>query len=162
MNFDKRRQPRTSRLVNLLRVSWSSAILFSAGFAIAGEPIRPSPDEKANWQLPYDVSAMDAVARWAREAELTLRINSDPVLRAIVCRLAIRNFTLDMMVTATGVPKERIRLAVNVLSELDLVRLIVDRRGTLGILPASEEARREMARWADRWCSSDDTCGVGR
>ncbi len=162
VNFDKRRSPRNLHLVNLLRVVWVCAVLFSADFVVADEPIRPSPDETSTWPWDYDVSAMSAVAHWAREADLTLRINSDPVLRAIVCRLAVTNFTMDMMVTATGVSKERITHAVNILSSMKLAQLVVDRHGNVAIVPTSEEARGEMAQWADRWCSSDETCGVGR
>ena len=149
-----------------MRNFWRIALLFlilpGTEAASSREPDRASKGEEVIWPWNYDVGAMEYHASWVREADLTLKLNADPVLRTIVCRLAISDFTFDTMVSATGLPKERVQQAVNVLEAMDLVRWRQDSRGTRYIVSASDDARLEMASWADKWCSADDACGVGR
>ena len=99
---------------------------------------------------------------WLEAAEISLHINSDPVMRAVVCRVPLVNFTLDAMMTATGLSRERLVLALNMLTNMGLVAWEPNAQGDHVIRPASDEAREAMLSWADYWCVGDDQCGVGK
>ena len=109
----------------------------------------------------YDQGFLSTAGHWMRSIELEFRINSDPVLRTIVCRLSFTNFTLTTLVLATGVPRDLVAHAVQELSEMELANWAYDETGKIFIVPASEEARLMMREWANRWCSSDEACAVG-
>lgn len=126
----------------------------------------PSPTAKDSPpDLPEWVKAVDPSGwthDWLDAAQISLAINSDPVLRTIVCRVPFLDFTLEAMVTATGLSRERLVLAINVLKEMGLITLELGNGGRPVIRPASEEARDAMLSWSDYWCVGDDQCDVAK
>jgi len=121
-------------------------------------PSKGTPSDKPDWIKMLDSSGW--AHDWLDAAQISLAINSDPVLRTIVCRVPFLNFTLEAMVTATGLSRERLVLAINVLKELGLVTWEPNNGGHRLIKPASDEARDAMLSWSDYWCVGDDQCGV--
>ncbi len=133
-----------------------------AGRASAGKADKaPEVNPRDEYPWGYDQDSLATAGRMLREVEMAFQLNSDPVLRTIVCRIPFTNFTLKAMVLATGIPKDLITHAVQQLSEMDLVHWAYDDNGKIFIVPASEEARIMMISWANRWCSSEEACAVG-
>ena len=85
----------------------------------------------------------------------TLRLNTDPVKRAIICRVGYQPFAIHSIWRATKIPEEKIRRAAIELEKMNFVRLNGD-----VISPHDKYARQKLRRFADKWCASDDRCEV--
>ena len=112
--------------------------------------------ESANDPLAITIEEMRT---WSRDFEMLFRVNADPVLRAIVCRVPFTNWSLDALAMGTDIPKDRFFDSMRLLDEMGLVTHS-ERNGITIIRPASEFARVKMRKFAREWCTSDDTCGV--
>lgn len=108
---------------------------------------------------PVDLAA---VTQWTKNAVEVLRINSDPVLRTVVCRVAYNPFTAPRLVSATGLPASQINRAFKELRDMGLVRFEEAQGRYPTITSANPVAREKMRRLADRYCTSDNECGVKR
>ena len=97
---------------------------------------------------------------WYRQKELTLRINLDPVLRTIVCRIAYADFSPRTLSWAIKATRKKTMSALAELERLELIKLMPSHDFEGVIAPASEQARERMRHWADEWCASDDKCDV--
>ncbi len=137
--------------MSFLRYAIVIAILLASG-----------PAKTDGRSLEPDVATRMYFEAWVRDANLAFRINSDPVVRTIVCRIPFTVFTLEAMALATGIPKHRIAHAVNKLKTMDLANWGLDKDGNIVIVPQSASVRREMIRWTDHWCTGDDQCEIGR
>ena len=108
---------------------------------------------------PVDLAA---VTKWVGNAAEVLRINSDPVLRTVVCRVAYNPFTAPRLVSATGLPASQVNRAFKELRDMGLVRFEEAQGRYPTITSANPSAREKMRRLAERYCSSDRECGVKR
>ena len=98
------------------------------------------------------------IAALVRDAETAIRINSDPVLRTIVCRLGFHRISVGAIARATGVSKRRLLEGVRELMVRGLVN-ITDADGDYYLLePTDRDAKAKLQRWAYNWCSNDDRC----
>ena len=97
-----------------------------------------------------------------KDAETMLRINADPVQRAIVCRLGFQRFSIGAIARATGLSKSRLMQAARGLMSMGLVS-VADVSGEYILLEAaSEGAGEKLRRWAYRWCADDERCEIPR
>ena len=105
----------------------------------------------------------DELAKFAamlKEAETMVRTNSDPVQRAIVCRVGFQRFSVGAIARATGLTKTRLMIAVRELMNLGLVK-VADVAGEYVLLePADEGASKKLRNWAYRFCDSDERCEI--
>ncbi len=105
----------------------------------------------------------DELAKFAamlKEAETMVRINSDSVQRAIVCRVGFQRFSVGAIARATGLTKTRLMIAVHELMNLGLVK-VADVAGECVLLePADEGASKNLRNWAYRFCDSDERCEI--
>ena len=114
-----------------------------------------------DWKSKYDPNNLARISEIFQQARIDFLIVSDPVKRAIVCRLPFAMFTLDTLSLATGLTRHRLAVAVNELVQLGLLKWVPTGKH-LFVAPASRETRIKMFKWADIWCVGDDTCGVAR
>ncbi len=105
---------------------------------------------------------LSGVAGWLKQVEGVVRIRSDPVRRAIVCRVPYMELSIPALVRATKIPKPKIMFAITSLKGMGLVDISNNPSGQWIIVPASPQAREKMRRWAEDWCVSDEECGVMR
>jgi hypothetical protein len=105
-------------------------------------------------------SELAKVEAWLHDVAMTLQINSDPVLRAILCRIPFQHFTLEALHLATGVPRQRLLRGAERLAAMNLVRLEPDEGEWISIVPYDGEVEKKMRAWAYDWCASDESCGV--
>ena len=94
------------------------------------------------------------VAAMIAEADDWVYVTSDPLRRAIVCRIGDHAFSLRALSRALGVSSRRIFVTVQELMTRRLVRLTEDGLVT----PFDEPTRDILRRWAWEWCSGDDQC----
>ncbi len=136
---------------SLARSCWwlGLAAMFATGIALA--------DESAG----NDQDPLSKAKSWAINLEAATRIASDPVLRSIVCRVPFANFTIEAIMRATKIPGPRLKRAVQRLENMNLIN-VVRQGNVMRIVPANEKARAKMREWANKWCTSDDECGVAR
>ena len=126
------------------------------------DSVNKSPDDSLeNRHIGPDVSAFVGVDNWAKEISAAMRVNVDPVLRAIVCRVAYTDITPDNIVMATGMTAKQLKRGIKQLETIELVTTRIE-GGVTRITPASEEARRQLKKLADDWCVNDDECGVAK
>ena len=125
------------------------ATLLVTGMASAGE------------SSVEDKGPLGQAKSWALNVEAATRIASDPVLRSIVCRVPFANFTIEAIMRATKIPGPRLKRAVQRLEAMKLIE-VVRKGNVMRIVPANEGARAKMREWANKWCTSDDECGVAR
>ena len=135
----------------MFRPAMALAVLLSAG---------PADASSQNWD--YHEVELARISAWLRDVELVARINSDPVLRTIVCRVPFSDITPDALYRATKLPPARVMQAVEELKGMGLVAFGINLRGREIITAANNEARKRMRRWSYRWCGTDDRCAVAR
>ncbi len=112
--------------------------------------------EEASWN--HGDSGPERLSAWLGDVGAVLRLNADPVMRTIVCRLPYTDFSASAMVRATRIPLPRLMRAAYELQDMGLVA--VDHEGEIARLrPASKRARAKMRDWAFTWCAGDDSCG---
>ena len=109
---------------------------------------------------PFSIT-IDEMENWARDFELLFRVNPDPVLRAIICRVPFTNWSLDALAMGTGIDKVRFFDGMRLLDEMGLVTH-THKNGIIMIRPANEFARVRMRKFAREWCTNDNECGVKR
>ena len=123
-----------------------SAFALFGGTAAASEV----PWEYRQWEW-------GRISSWLKDSQVFMRINADPVKRAIVCRVPFFNFTPEAMMRATNLTRERLMRAVRELEAMGLVRVVVE-NGREQVTVSSETVRARLRAWAKDWCSSDDKC----
>ena len=106
--------------------------------------------------------ALSGFLGWTKKMEMIIHINSDEVLRAIVCRVPFSDISPDALIKATKLPNDRVTKAVYELEVMGLVRLERNMGGNRLIVAATEEARRYMKNWAYNWCAENDKCTANR
>lgn len=127
-----------------------------------GDSVSDSPDDPSEARhIAPDVSPFVGVDNWAKEIAAAMRVNVDPVLRAIVCRVAYTDITPDNIIMATGMTSKQLKHGIRQLETIELVTTKVE-GGVTRITPASEEARVQLRKLADDWCVDDDECGVAK
>ena len=137
-------------------VLFAATIFFLAWPADSADDFRTRKNRHAK---PVDLTA---VSEWVRTAAEVLRINSDPVLRTVVCRVAYQPFTALRLVSATGLPKNQVNRALKQLRDMGLVRFDEVQGRYPTITSANPVARAKLRRLAEQYCASNDTCGVKR
>lgn len=120
-----------------------------ADYSARSEPHRGDAEDP--WTL---------AARSVKSVHFALRVNSDPVLRTIVCRIPYTNFTLDTLARATRINSERIASALGELVVMGLVTLRTEPQGDVVVTPASESAQSLMREAAEKWCNGSDDCDL--
>lgn len=116
--------------------------------------------ETTSWERS-EISLAE-VAAWVRKFEFAMRINTDPVLRAIVCRIPYAHFTPKTLTMAIANSPERVLHALRILEGRSLIMIVGAERWDGLIVPTSEEARQKMRDFAQRWCRDDDECAALR
>ena len=138
----------------MMRVTFLSA--FIAVFLVS------AADDTANASSDGDDNELAKFAALIKDAETMLRINADPVQRAIVCRLGFQRFSIGAIARATGLSKSRLMEAARGLMNMGLVS-VADVGGEYILLePASEGAGEKFRGWAYRWCADDEQCEIAR
>ena len=112
-------------------------------------------------KFPRKDATVNEIVRWFDDVTAKIEISLDPVLRQIVCRVAYQPFSPDSLIRAMHVSGTKIWSAVDKLSWMGLVNVRVNKGFNL-VVPSSDRARDLMRRWAETWCTTDDTCGVRR
>ena len=130
----------------MLSIFWVAVLL--AAISANANDIVPSPDDKDP----------DSVASWLMEVEAIVRTRTDPVRRTIICRVPFTDISITALVQSTNIPRPNIMRAITRLETMGLVKVSNDAAGHFLIIPASEEARDKMRRWASDWCISEDEC----
>lgn len=95
------------------------------------------------------------------EQVLGLRIDMDPVLRQIVCRVPYRGVEVTDLGRSLGISEIGIWKGAQELSRMGLVE-IKNVDFFKMIVPKNNAAQEMMRRWAEKWCANDDSCGVQR
>ncbi len=139
---------------SLVFLATAVAIFLGASSVDSADNFR---QRKHHADKPVDTQA---IANWLSNAAEVLRINSDPVLRTIVCRVAFSPFTVRNLVSATGLPIHQVNRAINDLKAMGLVRYEEAQGRYPTIRYATSEAREKMRRLADRYCATDKKCNV--
>ncbi len=134
------------------------AVLLAASTAVAGDNDDPPVDPLAGGGTG-NVGGIEKLGKYIETEAMGLRINTDPVMRQIVCRVAFRAFTASALRRAMYISEEKTEKAIETLKSMELVRIKLT-RGEKLVLPANQEAGKMMRSWADKWCASDDKCGV--
>ena len=133
-----------------------------------------APKPESNWRMEIesktirelgdeigpDRSHLMGVKEWLEDVEAAVRIHSDPVKRAIVCRVPFTEVSITALVLATKIPRPRIMQAAADLERMGLVKIGNNITSQWIIQPASKHALYRMWRWARHWCASDEECGV--
>ena len=118
--------------------------------------------DSANGSSDGDDNELAKFAALMKDAETMLRINADPVQRAIACRVGFQRFSIGAIARATGLPKSKLMQAARELMSMGLVS-VADVSGEYILLePASEGAGEKFRGWAYRWCSDDEQCEIAR
>ena len=112
-------------------------------------------------RLPRPDAPLTEIVRWFDDVAAKVELSLDPVLRQIVCRVAYEPFSPDSLSRAMHVSGTKIWSAVDRLSWMGLVNVRVNTGFNL-VVPTSDRARDLMRRWAESWCTNDDSCGVRR
>ena len=129
--------------------------------------VNPAGAKEKSKQLKSESAAdplaitIEEMGTWARDFEMLFRVNADPVLRAIVCRVPFTNWSLDALAMGTGIPKNRFFDGMRLLDEMGLVTHTY-KNGIIMIRPATEFARVRMRKFAREWCTNEDACSVKR
>ena len=113
----------------------ATALIFVAASAKGADSPEDSP-----WN--YDMDPMAGFKAVVKDAEMIARINTDLVLRAIVCRVPFTDISVNALLKATKLPGPRVMRGVRELKNLGLVR--VEGTDEKTIKPASQEARKKM------------------
>ena len=144
------------------------ALLFLGSGVIADDINKNSPGDSANdspddssetRHIGPDVSALGGVTNWAKEIAAAMRVNVDPVLRAIVCRVAYTDITPDNILMATGMTPKQLKRGIKQLEAIELVTTKLEGE-VIRITPFNDEARESLRNLAEDWCAGDDQCGV--
>ena len=114
-----------------------------------------------DWKSKYDPNLLARISNVFQQTRIDFLILSDPVKRAIVCRLPYAMFTLDTLSLATGLTRQRLAIAVNELVNLGIVKWVPAGKH-LFVAPDSRETRIRMMKWTDAWCVGDDACEVSQ
>ena len=133
------------------RLGIALAVLLAAGTANA---------ERSAWD--HNEIGLAQVASWLRDVERGIWINSDPIMRAIVCRVPYGNFTPKTISMATNLSPQRIMLAIAELEAWGLIYIVGTERWEGLIVPASGKTREKLRGWSQGWCISDDSCEISR
>ncbi len=143
--------------MRLFRAAIALLVLLAATPADA-DPRKNAPSKR---QLKSETPLIEKIESWIIDLETVVRVNSDPVLRAIVCRVPFSNYSLDALTMGTKIPKDQFERAIDKLKRRGLIATSRN-RGITMIFPASEDAREAMRRFAMDWCTPDGECGVER
>ncbi len=130
-------------------------------FLLVAVPAEAEENPPSKRQPKSEIDSFKNIGEWADELETIFVVNSDPVMRAIVCRVPFENFSLEALMKATKVSEERLLRAIDELTRRGLIDSS-DESGTTMISPAGEMARDAMRRFAENWCGTGDECGVRR
>ena len=152
--------PEMSRIFPLAHILF--VVLFVASGASADENADDSIVRKwsSKRAATMDIS-LNNVAKWAAEFQNKLHVDSDPVLRAIVCRVPFSSWSVDAIKLATKIPDDRLNEAIKRLSDLELIAS-ERKNGVTTLIPASEEAKNWMQKYAVDMCATDVECGIER
>jgi hypothetical protein len=155
-----------SRISSFERISFGCARKKSLGAQISAVYLAllllTSPAGAQPYPWEKDPKIAEAVGEWLKEVEGIVRIRATPILRTIVCRLPFTDITIEGLAKATGLDPIKIAHGVSALVDKGLVRIEPVAGGTVKIVPNGERARDTMRKWANDWCTSDDSCGVQR
>ena len=125
------------------------AVLLIVGSALADDVRKDTKKSEPN-----------GLSDWLKSVESVVRVHSDPVRRAIVCRVPFTDLSITALVAATKIPRPQIMMAVSALKAQGLVDLSKNIHGHQVVIPANNHAREKMRKWAYDWCASDDACDV--
>ena len=137
--------------------------MFRMGFVLALAVLYTANIASAK-SLPSDTKdvGLMAFSSWLNDVEMALQINTDPVLRSVVCRIPFMNFTPGTLAKATHLPRGRIMQAVSKLMDMGLAKMVAGDGGRPMVVPASDEIGQKLRRWVYDWCATDDECRVAR
>jgi hypothetical protein len=137
--------------------------MFRMGFVLALAVLYAANTASAK-SLPSDTKddGLVAFSSWLNDVELALQINTDPVLRSVVCRIPFTNFTPGTLAKATHLSRGRVMQAVSKLMDMGLVKIVSGDKGRPIVVPASDEIRQKLRRWVYDWCTTDNECEVAR
>ncbi len=148
--------------MNSLGPAIALIVLLAAGPARAEELPGGYLKQQIEIETKEDITAKNIEA-WIWDIDAIFRLNRDPVLRAIICRVPYMDFTIESIAWATKFSLTRIQSAVVELRNMGLVIAGDEHDGDMLIRPESTEARAIMRHWAEDWCdSSDAECAVAR
>ena len=122
------------------------ALLFVAAPAIGVEPFpRYGNDLDRGYRVPMEIDRLAALL-------------GDEVLRDMVCRLAHERYAFGNLSSALGVPEGQVMRRINTLRGWGLVRTVSGDHTIVEPLPG--DGAQTLRRWANRYCSEGDACGV--
>ncbi len=157
--FDEHLIPRARHIsvtAYIMRMKFLRLLTMAVFLVVAGSA---STEESGYAPSELEISK---IKEWLLKVGVTVRLTTDPLKRAIVCRVAFQRFTLNSMARATGISRAKILRAVEEIEAMHLVRLTPAREEDLMIEPYDPKAREKMRGWAHDWCDNDDTCEVSR
>ncbi len=147
--------------MNSLRPAIALVVLLAASPSGAEDVPGGFSDEEDDIESVEDTAATKLEA-WVQSIDATIRLNRDPALRAIVCRVPYTDLTIEALARATKLSPVQILSAFVELRNMKLVTTGKAQDGEMLIRPKSEDTRARMRHWAEYWCARNDECGVAK
>lgn len=148
--------------VVLLRFAIVLSVLFitSTGVGASDVSVGGHDDKGGLKELLRNIEAYGReIGAELNERILSLRINTDPVLRQIVCRLPYHGIEVTEHARNLGISEIDVWKAGLELNKMGLVDIRHFEQFRM-LIPKSEAAKEMMRRWAERWCVTDESCRV--
>ena len=96
----------------------------------------------------------------AGELNQLVALLGDQALRDVMCRLSGSRFTPGRLSSALGMPEGQVLRRVNILRGWGLVRMVRYNSAATVVEPTPGEGSQTLRRWAKRYCSEGDSCGL--
>ncbi len=138
------------------------AVLLSLSSAAMGDKVNSSKKWSGDGigELFRDIEKFgDNIHSGFDYAGMSLKINTDPILRQIVCRVSYQAFEIAILARTLGLKEKKVREAVAKLQQMGLVQ-VRDLEQLELIVPADAKSGAAMRRFAREWCATDDECGI--
>ena len=108
-----------------------------------------------------EISLFERIEKWTKELETILKVNTDPVLRAIICRVAFTDYSLSALMMGSNIPADRFKRALTQLEHGGFIKTSTTGDVTM-VAPANPDAKDALRRFAMSYCSTGGECGVRR
>ena len=147
---------------HLRLMAFALAVSLSLSSAAMGDKVNPSKRWSGDGigELFRDIEKFgDNIHAGFDYAGMSLKINMDPILRQIVCRVSYQAFEIAVLARTLGLKEKKVREAVAKLQQMGLVQVRNLEQLEL-IVPADAKSGAAMRRFTREWCATDDECGV--
>ena len=124
------------------------AFLLATATANGGEP------------FPRSGNSLDSGYRAPMEIDRLAALLGDEALRDMVCRLSHERYAFGNLSSALGMPEGQVMRRINTLRGWGLGRMVRHDSAHTIVEPMPGDGGQTLRRWAKRYCSEGDACGV--